>query len=164
MNILVFIGFLVAVFIVAKLMNLWEHRRDKQLNVMSFKEAIDLTNVPVITFEQNNKKINLLLDTGASLSVIDKKFAKKLKTVPNENLSSTVGISGELVDNIPNVNIIFTYMNNTFEDTFQVIDMTKTFDYIKSNTGVTIHGILGTSFMQKYKYIIDFEKFIAYKR
>ena len=35
---------------------------------------------------------------------------------------------------------------------------------IKNATGVTIHGVIGNKFMQKYKYILDFDKMIAYSK
>jgi hypothetical protein len=54
------------------------------------------------------------------------------------------------------------YINNKFISNFQVTNMDKAFDCIKQESGVMIHGILGTAFFEKYKYIIDFEKLIAY--
>ena len=43
-------------------------------------------------------------------------------------------------------------------------DMSSSFDVIKRSTGVNIHGILGTAFFNKYKYILDFDKLIAYSK
>ena len=37
---------------------------------MSFRESLDLTDLPIITFRQGKEKINLILDTGSSKSVI----------------------------------------------------------------------------------------------
>ena len=39
---------------------------------MSFREALDLVGLPIVTFYQGDKKLNFLLDTGANLSVINK--------------------------------------------------------------------------------------------
>ena len=44
----------------------------KSYNKISFKETLDLTDLPIVTFEQNGNKINFLLDTGANRSVINK--------------------------------------------------------------------------------------------
>ena len=38
---------------------------------MSFKEAMDLVELPVVTFYNGDKKFNFLLDTGATISVIN---------------------------------------------------------------------------------------------
>ena len=33
---------------------------------------------------------------------------------------------------------------------------------MKKEYGVTIHGLLGTGFFQKYKYVLDFNEMVAY--
>ena len=38
------------------------------------------------------------------------------------------------------------------------------FDTIKEDYGVTIHGILGTNFLDKYNYVIDFKDYIIYRK
>jgi hypothetical protein len=43
-----------------------------------------------------------------------------------------------------------------------VVDLKDAFDNIKSEHGVTIYGILGSDFLSKYKYILDFKDNIAY--
>ena len=35
---------------------------------------------------------------------------------------------------------------------------------VKEETGVTIHGILGNTFFEKYGFVIDFKDFIAYAK
>lgn len=62
----------------------------------------------------------------------------------------------------PIVSTIITYKGREFKEEFQVADMQKIFSKIKETTGVTIHGMLGNGFMQKYKYILDFDEMVAY--
>ena len=45
---------------------------------------------------------------------------------------------------------------------FMVCDMKTSFDNIKKETGVTVHGILGSRFFKEYKSILDFAEFKAY--
>ena len=40
--------------------------------------------------------------------------------------------------------------------------MTETLAEIKQSSGVTVCGILGTEFLSKYKYVMDFKDNIAY--
>ena len=42
--------------------------------------------------------------------------------------------------------------------------MKEAFGNIKKETGVTIHGILGSDFFTRYKYVLDFDKLIFYKK
>ncbi len=42
--------------------------------------------------------------------------------------------------------------------------MSNAFNTLKQDTGVTIHGILGNTFFEKYGYVIDYKDFIAYAK
>lgn len=154
--IIVIIAVVACAFLINKL-------EEKVSNTMSFREALALAELPVVTFYQGDKKLNLLLDTGANISIIDKKVASTINTKETPRVSKITGIGGSVKD-VAIVDITLQYKNNTFEDGFQVTDMTSTFSAIKNATGVTIHGIIGNKFMQKYKYILDFDKMIAYSK
>lgn len=158
--IIVIIFSVVAAFII----NTIEEVRKNNVDKISFKESIDLTNLPVITFYQDGVKLNFLFDTGATLSVINEKVINSIKVTKSDKVSQTSGIDGEIIDNIPNVQITFNYKDKSFTDDFQVIDMTKIFTSIKETTGVTVHGLIGSVFMQKYKYVLDFKEMIAYSK
>lgn len=154
--IIVIIAVVACAFLINKL-------EEKVSNTMSFREALALAELPVVTFYQGDKKLNLLLDTGANISIIDKKVASTINTKETPRVSKITGIGGSVKD-VAIVDIVLQYKNNTFKDGFQVTDMSSTFSAIKNATGVTIHGIIGNKFMQKYKYILDFDKMIAYSK
>ena len=42
--------------------------------------------------------------------------------------------------------------------------MSEAFKKIKDGNGATIHGLIGNSFMQKYKYVLDFDEMVAYSK
>ena len=50
----------------------------------------------------------------------------------------------------------------TFEVQLNINNMSEAFGFIKKESGVQIHGILGSLFFQKYKYILDFDSLKAY--
>ena len=154
--IIVIIAVVACAFLINKL-------EEKVSNTMSFREALALAELPVVTFYQGDKKLNLLLDTGANISIIDKEVASTISTKETPRVSKITGIGGSVKD-VAIVDIVLQYKNNTFKDGFQVTDMSSTFSAIKNTTGVTIHGIIGNRFMQKYKYILDFDKMIAYSK
>lgn len=140
-------------------------KADKELaSQMSFKEAMDLTDLPVVTFYQGDKKINFLLDTGSNDSLINGDAVKKLELAyeKTQSISEVYGIGGKTV--VSHVNINFEYKNIKFKYNFQVANLTPTFDVIKQETGVVIHGILGSCFFKEFKYILDFDKFVAYSK
>lgn len=130
---------------------------------ISFRESMDLTGLPVITFNQGKTKFNFLFDTGATNSVINASVLDKIKYTEIEGVQCEVyGMEGN-VQKVGFVNIDLT-RDLKFTDEFQVVDMSSAFDQVKKETGVTIVGILGNTFFQKYKYIIDYEQMIVYPK
>lgn len=140
-----------------------EYGRVRNREFMSFRESIGLVDLPIVTFYQGETKLNFLLDTGANLSIIDEKVVNSIETQVSETISTTIGI-GKRINNITNVDIKFLYKNKEFTDTFQVVDMSEAFGVIKKCSGVTMHGIIGNNFMQRYKYVLDFKEMIAYSQ
>ena len=136
-------------FIVDKI----RHKNDVQV---SFKESLDLCDLPVITFYNNGKKINFLLDTGANLSVIDSNILNQFKYEECSITGVVYGIEGN-TQNIEYVTMDILYKSMDFNEQFQVMDMSAAFGNVKSESGVILHGILGNNFFKKYKYILDFD-------
>lgn len=130
---------------------------------MSFRESLALAELPVVTFYQGDTKLNFLLDTGANLGILDQNIMSKVEAEGTSRISQITGI-GASVSKIPIKSVTFQYKNNSFTDDFQILDMSNTFSSIKKSTGVSVHGILGTHFMQKYKYVLDFKEMIAYSK
>ena len=147
--------------IAALLVNYIRERRSRK-DRMSFKESMDLTELPVVTFYTSNRKLNFLLDTGSNTSYIN---TRELENIEHEKLpyASTVSGLGEQKE-CPYIKVSFYYKDMKFEDTMQSIDLSHTFEQIKQESGVNIHGILGSRFFAKYKYVLDFNELIAYRK
>lgn len=135
---------------------------NKRKNEISFKEAIDLVGLPIVTFHINDRKLHFVLDTGANKSVLNAKIADKLGAAKRGD-SKMVGLDGTTKD-CCYTTLDLTYKDSTYQENFQVVDMTATFREIKKMHGVTLHGVLGSSFMEKYKYVLDFKDMIAYSK
>lgn len=132
-------------------------------NKVSFKEAIDLTGLPIVTFKQGAFKFNLLIDTGSTKSVMNTVNLDILEHTKLNEEGTIYGMDG-IVSKVDYINIPFTLNGRNYEEVFQSVDMTTAFNSIKQETGVTIHGILGNTFFEKYGYVIDFKDFIAYSK
>lgn len=130
---------------------------------MSFKESMNLTELPVITFYNESTKLNFLLDTGSNECVINSKIIDSLNYTKLDKKGSVFGMEGNSID-INYISIDFTYNNKSYSSSFQVVDMQDAFDRVKQESGVTIHGILGNLFFEKYKYILDFKELAAYTK
>lgn len=159
------IGIILAVVILSVVINGIEDYRKQGDDVsMSFKEAMDLAELPVMTFYNGDVKLNFLLDTGSNKNTINSAILGSLdyKKI-NEEGSPVIGFNGT-ASIAEFVEIGFTYKNRSYTSKFQVLDMQEAFSQVKAETGVQIHGILGSLFFQEYKYVFDFESLIAYSR
>ena len=135
----------------------------KNKSKISFKESMDLTELPVITFINNNIKLNFLLDTGSNNSFINKSILNMLDYKELNGASNIIGFDGNKIKNsICKMKI--EYKDYIFDTTFNIADLDASFNVIKQEDGVQLHGILGSLFFQKYKYILDFQSLIAYMK
>lgn len=163
--ILEIIGIMLAVFILAIIINGIEDycKQHKKVN-MSFKEAMDLVELPVVTFFNGDKKLNFLLDTGSNISQINRSILPLLdyKKVEEKNMD-VIGIEGNKIST-EFCELTITYKGQEFVGEFCINDLNDAFAIIKEESGVQIHGILGSLFLQKYKYVFDFASLTAYSK
>ena len=135
----------------------------KNKSKISFKESMDLTELPVITFTNNDIKLNFLLDTGSNNSFINKSILNMLDYKELNGASNIIGFEGNKIENsICEMKI--GYKDYIFDTTFNIADLDASFNVIKQEDGVQLHGILGSLFFQKYKYVLDFQSLIAYMK
>ena len=159
-----YIIILIIIALIAYTVNKVETSKKEINSRMSFKESLDLTELPIVTFYQGDKKLNFMLDSGSNLSIIDINAVNNLKLeyVKLNKVNSILGINGETRD-AGFVNLKFYYKHLKFDYDFQYLDLSNVVDSLKQD-GVTIHGILGNQFFTKYKYVLDFNDLIAYSK
>lgn len=137
--------------------------KHEHMDKMSFREAIDLCNLPVVTFVNNDKKLNFILDTGAEKSAINKSVLEDLKYNTTNERIEVYGIEGnkQLVDFIE---MSIDYKFKSYSEKFQVMNLSSAFEALKLQYGVNVHGILSSTFFKRYKYTLDFDELIAYSK
>lgn len=137
--------------------------KQKKRENISFREAMDLVELPIITFYNKDKKLNFLLDTGSDLSYINKSILPSLEYIEINESRNIISVGGNS-QSLGCCNMTVTYKSQKFIDKFYISDLDEAFGAIKAETGVQIHGILGSKFFVKYKYVLDFKDLIAYIR
>lgn len=152
-----------AVCTLALFINIIEDYNNKLKTRISFKDSIDIVDLPVISLSNNGKIFNFIIDTGSTYSILNVKILNKLKynEIPNM-LGTAYGIDGNII-NVNYINLVLHYNKVELEDVFQVIEV-PAFDNIKEQNNIEIAGILGNTFLKKYKYIIDFNKMMIYTK
>lgn len=161
--ILEIIGVVILVLVVAFIANTIDDMRKRNNSKISFKEAMDLVELPVVTFYNGDKKLNFLLDTGSNVSYINSSIIPLFDHEKIDKEMNTIGIEGNKVSN-QFCKMSVTYKNQVFEEEFSIADLDEAFSVVKQESGVQIHGILGSKFFERYKYVLDFKELIAYIR
>ena len=139
-----------------------EHERQELAKKnMSFIESINLTGLPIITFHNNGHPINMVLDTGSNVCIINSNILQDLKYEIGEEHTGVMGLNGE-AEAGNTVFLPLTYKDWEFDFECWATDIGDMVATMKKEYGVTIHGLLGTGFFQKYKYILDFNSMVAY--
>lgn len=132
-------------------------------NAISFKQGFDLTELPVITLSQGNKKFNFLLDTGSNDSIINKAALLELEYEEEGRKSHLFGLEGRKQE-VSYCNIALSYKDQVYKYSYLISDMTAAFGQIKQATGVNLDGIIGSKFFNEFKYVLDFDSLIAYSK
>lgn len=118
-----------------------------------------LTNseLPIITVNHNNIQFKLLVDTGCENSLIDENIIELLiaHQVPS-NIEGIVYGNGEESDDTEAYMMDLYLGEDMYKVTFQAVDLSKLCKEFKDTYGVRIRGTLGSDFLSKYGYAVDY--------
>lgn len=147
---------------VGSVANLFMKKREVPKDSISIKKYMP-GNLPVITLTNNGVALNFLIDTGSNVSHICPKVLKDIKYKTKDSNTSISGIGG--MTNESTVCIAKFKDSLSKEYNIKLVissSLEQSTKCIKEATGVEIHGLLGTNFLQKYKYVINFEELSVY--
>lgn len=120
---------------------------------------IGLPVIPIKLFNAENHSL-LLIDTGSDRSIMDiavyKHFKDRITTSQQgQNIITTNGQTASTLT----AQFDFTIEDTlTYSEPFTCMDCSVGFNHIEKETGYQLHGILGTDFLVKHQWKIDFEK------
>lgn len=155
--------FICVTIFVALLITFFEDLKRSNRKKISFKEALDFTELPVVTFVGKGRKLNFLIDTGANNSILNESVANcmKLEYTEFDGIDTNTAGGNINLNKVTNLTIKFDDKRE-YNENFLITNMDEAFDSIKAESGVMIHGILGSNFFTKYKYIIDYDSLALY--
>lgn len=135
----------------------------RKKDMISFRDAMGLCSLPVITLYQGSNQLHFLLDTGATNSVVDSSI---LDNVDHEmvNFTTTLyGIEGK-PQKVNACSITLYYNDKAYTYGYLIQNLKEAFAQMKKETGVTLHGIIGSNFFNEFKYVLDFKELVAYSK
>lgn len=154
---LIYIILPIVLTIVCVLFIIYIYKKNNKVDVL-FNDRLQISGVPLIDLYQNDKKFIFLIDTGSDGCVINRKHLDSIITQPTKDNRVVYGIDGNLI-NVDIVQARFSLKTNTnFTDIiekFQVFDISG-FDNMEKDEGIVVVGILGTSFLDRYACLIDY--------
>lgn len=130
---------------------------------ISFRESMDLTGLPMVTFYQGDRKYNFLFDTGSNDNIIDASVLDEVDYEKVDYEGTLSGLDGK-VHKVDKCNITFSYKDEVYPFDYLIKDMRAPFDLMKNDYGVNLHGVIGSRFFNKFKYVLDFDALIAYTK
>ena len=135
--------------------------RIKKDQIMEFKTSFDLTGLPIIVFYQGDKKYNFLMDSGSNMSYINKDSHINVQMTNSKDVF--MGANGTDIS-CQYANVKLYRDNAEYQCRVAVADLGSAFTELKSSYGVTLTGIIGCDFMNKYSYCLDFKELVVYAR
>lgn len=113
--------------------------------------------LPLLIVKAQAKNLCFLLDTGSNVNVLDRRVAEFFQLSGGTAKQRQFGIDGEL-QTTDVVELAFSLEEQEHKANFSVMDLSSAFGKVEEESGIQIHGLLGCSFMEQQKWILDFEK------
>ena len=112
--------------------------------------------IPLLIVKAQAKNLCFLLDTGSNINVLDKRVAEFFQLSGGTAQQQQFGIDGTL--QTTDVELTFSLEEREYKADFSVMDLSSAFGKVEEESGIQIHGLLGCSFMEQQKWVLDFEK------
>lgn len=128
----------------------------------SIINGLNKVQLPIIHVKIENKYLCFILDTGSTCSLIDSTVVEYFKDIiePVGNYCIS-GIEGTK-HKVDMVALPFTFEGQVYKPKFCVKPLLDTFKSIEDESGIQVHGLLGTDFLLENKCIIDFKECCIY--
>lgn len=125
---------------------------------MKFSLTLGLqkTGLPLIISSDN---LCFLIDTGSThntlFGFVYEHFKDRFKVL--EERCNIIGIDG-VQHEAPTIEATFNFEGMNYTSYFAVLNASEAVMQVQEETGVQIHGVLGTLFLVENKWIVDFEQ------
>lgn len=120
--------------------------------------GIHKAKLPIIPIEIKEQYLCFILDTGSTCSLIDSNVVEYFKDIVEPVGDYYInGIEGT-EHKVDMITLPFTFEGQTYKPKFCVKPLLDAFKGIEDESGIQVHGLLGTDFLLENQCIINFEE------
>jgi len=138
----------------------WKNITNRRM-IIPLHLSISKIGLPLLIVKAQAKNLCFLLDTGSNINVLDRRVAEFFQLSGGTDKQRQFGIDGEL-QTTDVVELAFSLEEQEYKANFSVMDLSSAFGKVEKESGIQIHGLLGCSFMEQQKWILDFENLCLY--
>ena len=123
---------------------------------MDLSYGICKTKLPIILVEIEDKYLCFILDTGSPCSLIDSSVVEYFKDIVEPVGDYCIsGIEGTK-HKVDMITLPFNFEGQVYKPRFCVRPLLDAFKSIEDESGIQVHGLLGTDFLLENQWIVDF--------
>ena len=123
---------------------------------MDLSYGICKTKLPIILVEIEDKYLCFILDTGSTCSLIDSSVVEYFKDIVEPVGDYCIsGIEGTK-HKVDMITLPFNFGGQVYKPRFCVRPLLDAFKSIEDESGIQVHGLLGTDFLLENQWIVDF--------
>ena len=123
---------------------------------MDLSYGICKTKLPIILVEIEDKYLCFILDTGSTCSLIDSSVVEYFKDIVEPVGDYCIsGIEGT-TRTVDMITLPFNFEGQVYKPRFCVRPLLDAFKSIEDESGIQVHGLLGTDFLLENQWIVDF--------
>jgi len=130
-------------------------------NIFSFPLGLGLskTRLPLIPVQFGKCDLCFLIDTGSTHNILFDFVYQyfKLEFMLFKEKQNVIGIEGKYKEALI-TEATFSFEGIGYTSSFLVLDASNAIAQVQHETGIQIHGVLGTQFLIDNEWIIDFEE------
>lgn len=123
------------------------------IDEISFQKIYSQTKLPIINVLINNELHYFVIDTGANINVLNESIANQLNLNYTNTKDKVFGINN--TQELSKTTILNLIINDhDYSDEFSILNISQVLDRIKYESSITVSGLLGIPFLNKYKAIL----------
>lgn len=124
----------------------------------SLNYGLGKSQLPIILVDVKGEYLCFILDTGSTCSLIDSTVVEYFKDIVEPVGDYFIsGIEGTK-HKVDMIILPFNFEGQIYKPKFCVKPLLDAFSCIEQESGIQIHGLIGTDFLLENKWIIDFKE------